>query len=475
MQYVLRRLVAALVGVVVLAILVWWAKPWGRATFAEGLLATHSVAAVPAGFQGADEFAEAFALLENQTHFGVDRFGCAMAADGEWLAVGARHTRVQQREVAGAVCLYRRNGSGEGRDATWRLWQVVDVVDARPGMEFGRRLAMRNGVLIAAAGPADLEERPEAVYVFEFDPSTNRWRQTARLTCPLDADGHGVGLVVLSHDSIAVGAPDGLRSTGTDVTPPNPAVFVYRRTGVLHRPWAISQRLTPPPDTPPGQFGFALGSNGSDVLVVGAPGHFFGGTEHDGRAFVYRPITQDGETAWSLTASLRGRQGESGAFGVCVSAAGERIAVGQRVHTRRRQPGDVVSVYVRNPAGSEPSWTAENVVLQDELPPDSAAVVEMDAEGRFLAVNAHLDSTTGTNCGSAYVFARSDSGTPHWQLLTKLTPSEPVEHSFFGVPLVFADDELFVGAAFRRNRIGTQGTVFRWRFGRSTQSALPLK
>lgn len=152
--------------------------------------------------QTASPFAAVTELFPVQPGINAER-GFAVAVSGNWLAMGARLDD-EAGEDAGAVHVFHWSG------VAWE--QTVKLTPDPPQPEkaqFGFSLALRGGVL-AVGAPGE-----RAVYVFELEvpeeaeESEGTWLQSARRSeAAPDTDGFGKSLA-LDDGELAVGAGDG--------------------------------------------------------------------------------------------------------------------------------------------------------------------------------------------------------------------------------------------------------------------------
>ncbi|MEQ8860726.1 MAG: cadherin-like beta sandwich domain-containing protein [Pseudomonadales bacterium] len=176
------------------------------------------------GADAAGEFAPLAYVKASNTDSG-DRFGAAVAVDGDLLAVGAPEEDSAAAGVdgnqgddtlnaAGAVYVFERDGAGD-------FSQIAYLKAANPGSldNFGAALALRGNILVVAApgensaatgidgNPADESAlNSGAVYVFERDGAGN-FSQIAYLKASnTDAGDAFGGAVALDGDTVAVGA-----------------------------------------------------------------------------------------------------------------------------------------------------------------------------------------------------------------------------------------------------------------------------
>ncbi len=131
---------------------------------------------------------------------GGETFGAAVALDGDFAAVGAPETPFFGASQAGAVWTYRWDAS-LGWVEEQKLQSALPIRDERFGVALdleGDRLA------VGAHG----DDQRGAVHIFERDPASGQWLETAVLEAPLgDAQaGDLFGTAVdLRGDELAVG------------------------------------------------------------------------------------------------------------------------------------------------------------------------------------------------------------------------------------------------------------------------------
>lgn len=182
-------------------------------------------------------------------------FGAAMAASGDWLAVGAPGADLEGARNAGAVYLFQKQG---------KAWVQTARLTPDPPQEegrFGSALAM-DGEILAAGAPneynAGAGNASGAVYLF------NRQRQDWALVERLTVEGgrpfdlFGSSLALQEHDLAAAGrgfdGPAGQRDSG--------AVFLFRRE---RGGWRMQTRLSG--EAAFDHFGHALAFAGEQLLV----------------------------------------------------------------------------------------------------------------------------------------------------------------------------------------------------------------
>ncbi len=142
----------------------------------------------------------------------------ASAAFGGAVAIGNRDIFVGEAQSftkPGLVHVYQR-----GTDGSWTTAQTLQASDGAVNDQFGRALAT-DGTLLFVAAPQANEGRGR-VYVFEQDPTSKTWTETAQLTAQGGKTGDQLGTTLaLEGDYALVGASDRDERTG--------AVYVFRR------------------------------------------------------------------------------------------------------------------------------------------------------------------------------------------------------------------------------------------------------
>jgi hypothetical protein len=408
-------------------------------------------------------------LVDKQWHpvwrpdcpFVLGGYGCALATDGKWVAVGARHTNAFSSKRRGVVGLYRGRPELPDHPVDWTEWTLLVPRDGWAGMEFGHRLAMRDGILLVTAGSIHDDANPEAVYVVEWQQALGKWKDTARLTCPQGMGGHGVGLAVLDKNTIAIGAPDGWGHTRAENLPPRPAVCIYERTGDPNEPWRKAEVLRPPRVHPQNQFGFALATDGEGALIVGAPGRQFPtGEIPDGRICIYRRNAKE-SPQWKLETTLTGLEDESAAFGSVLSFGGGRLVVGAAGDRTAGIPHRLL-VYRRIEVDGRLNWQAENMTWNEVLPGRSLGSVAISQDGQWIAGSAQHDATRGPNTGAVFVWRRLADEPSSWVYHGRLMAKQATPDAYFGVPVLFAGGELLIGSSMRGGNSEWEGAVFRW-------------
>lgn len=197
---------------------------------------------------------------------GVDRFGDAVAVDGDTLLVGA--PAAGSASDGSATVFSRVNGG----------WQRTAELVAPDGIrEFGRAVDLTDGTaVVGARRPSDDTSDGDGV-AFVFERSVAGWRRTAELAAETNAGSFGAALAADGR-SVLIGAPTETNEAGVDAG----GAYAFTRT---RRGWREDARLLPGgSDTR--RFGTAIAVD-SALAVVGS---FTGG-----------PATTFARTDWGWT------------------------------------------------------------------------------------------------------------------------------------------------------------------------------
>ena len=233
-----------------------------------------------------------------------EKFGCSVAIDGDWLAVGASDSTVGVARSTGAVHLFH-NDKG-----TWVYRQSLFQENPLAYQAFGNAVALRGATLVVGSwGTNRFGGR-----VFVYTLGTN---DTWTLETTLDAPdpqpskpalfGWSVSLDIPSDAPpvIAVGRPnDTSLSTG--------AVYMFERVAGT---WSQVAKLTAPDATTGDQLGTNVSVNGGTLV---------GGISRRRRAVLFERVSG----AWTYTTTLTDSGGATGdSFGTSVASAGSIVAV----------------------------------------------------------------------------------------------------------------------------------------------------
>ena len=242
-------------------------------------------------------------------------FGVSVSIDGNRALVGAS-AEDSCGTNAGAAYVFERSESTD----QWQRVARLEARDCEEGDFFGRSLALSGDrALVASAETFFNAAASNAAYIFERDPASGAWRQTARLTADIDREeGAFATSVDLQGDRALIttsGDPSNARYGG--------AAYVYDRdpeTGV----WERSARLTGSRGIEYGVFG-GTGALDGDRIAISASTYF---EEKPGSVYVFE---RNAEGRWEET----DRIASISDFFISLDLEGDLLLVGESKGARR--------------------------------------------------------------------------------------------------------------------------------------------
>ncbi len=354
-------------------------------------------------------------------------FGAAIAACQDVIAVGAPAAPQADGTRAGAVYLFRWNGTG------WIQESRLTPQDLGPGDAFGAAVAVQNCVVLVGS---PRHGASGAVYVFERINGT--WAQTAELVPPPEVDPYALfgKSVSLNHNVAVVGAPIADNRFGFDAG----LAFVYRR---IAGQWVHEATLEPSAGCSSDAFGWSV-SVFENTVAVATP-TLFGIAPPDpnsdtscdpdyyrmGRVHMFR---YDSTTeSWHEEAILVPQAHENTAgFGHSVSLDRNRLLVGWPSSTPPGPgSGSTGTAHIFEYAGG--TWSQRNILAPGLNAVEGAAFGWAVAlTGEIAVIGARYDDVSFRDeAGSAFVFV--DYGFEcGWELQEELVAADPVTAGFFG-------------------------------------------
>lgn len=351
-------------------------------------------------------------------------FANSVAMSGDTLLVGAYLGEFNH----GSVFAY--TGSG----AIWNEQAKLTAGPGSAGDNFGFSVAVSGDTALVGAWKEDAWDQG-AAYV--FTRSGENWTLQEKLTA---ADGvndqFGVS-VALSGDTALVGA----WVDDVDFVDQGSA-YVFTRSG---GDWSQQAKLTANDGAANDYFGFAVALSGDTALVSA-----IADDASRGSAYVY---TRTG-TAWSLQAKLAAADGEAGdAFGTAVALHQDTALIG----AWRDDVGvvDQGSAYVFTRNGT--SWGQHARLAASDGATEDAFGYSVALFGGTALVGAWGDDGDFTDQGSAYVYIRSGS---NWTQQARLTASQASAADRFGTAVALSGDTALVGALNDDKDFPFQGTAY---------------
>jgi len=340
----------------------------------------------------------------------TDRFGAAVAVQGDTAVVGASRDDDDGRSEAGTASVYVA-----GSDS-WTRQAKLTPDDPIEQEFFGAAVAIDGDtVLVGSEGTV-----ADRAYVFERSEAS--WTQRETLAPPSETGAAGFGLTVaLDGDRALVGAPVSGENSGT--------VHVFRRSGGS---WGHRATLAASDGTAGDRFGDAVALDGDRALVGAWKSETNAGAQA-GSAYIFARTDAGWEQREKLTASDAGSYDN---FGRDVAVDGDRALVGA--------PDIGVYAFQR----TEESWTERSKLRADDADDgDSFGTSVAIGDTRALVGAAKDTDPNGDRAGSAYVYALGDS---NWSTEGKLVAPDDIaeDDDLFGQAVSLDGSTALVGALF---------------------------
>ncbi len=298
-----------------------------------------------------------------------DTFGSALAADGEWLLVGA--------PGRAAVYLYRSSG-GE-----WELTATLTSDEATEEGSFGASISLDAASGLAVIGAPGGESTRGGAHVFEAD-ADGSWSEVGVLRLDGDEGGSAFGASTLLLDGrVLVGAPARNEQRG--------GVVIFQRGD--DGEWQVAQQITPQAEIEAAAFGAALARD-DDRFLVGAPLY-----QMTGAAFAFG-LNQAG-TSYQERARMVAFDGQPlSLFGSALAASGDEVWVGA---PRALATRGAAYIFERGEVG----FTGSRQLASDEAGRQAAYSGAM-AVGGDIAVVGLLGHARGS--GAVQIYERGPDG-----------------------------------------------------------------
>lgn len=373
----------------------------------------------------------------------IDRFGSAVALEGDLAMVGAALDD-SERSTAyddGGVYLFSRLRL-PFVGASWEQRAKLTIRDGTIDDYFASSLALSGDTVLVGVPLDDMAygndggsnyDRHDTGSAYVFVLTGNFWKQQAKLTARDSDTPHLFGAsVALSGDIALIGAP------GNIAHPPFQGTgnaYIFVRRGMV---WSQQAKLDSGDGASRDQFGFSVALNGQTALV-GAPG----ANNAAGSAYVFVRDSQ----SWVRQKKLTNDEGLSNdQFGHSVALSGNTALIGAPYYNTA--PGlraGSAFVFVRDST----LWNQQSTL--------TASSGFANAFGWSVALSgdtALVGAPRANNAaGGAYVFVRN-SVTSSWHPQDTLSASNGFGGDNFGYSVAVSGDTAVIGAPFADTRAG---------------------
>jgi len=332
---------------------------------------------------------------------GADRFGFAVAIDGDTLAIGAPDARKDAgNPTAGAVYVFTYPGTG----SEWIFQQKLTATDGVNGDAFGRAVAIDGDTI--AVGAVEKDSGLGAAYAFVRD-GLGVWSQQAKLVDPGGEVGDFFGIsVAIDGDTIAVGAYRDTVTTGVGDLEKGSVSLFTRSAGV----WSFDEKVFSFGGTAFIEFGTSVALDANE-LAVGAPNDtppFLPGQTIRVTGTVYRyDITADpiSSSQIRIYPSDKGDVLGPRDFGFSLGLEGDLLAIGAFGDGSGTGSLDAGSVYLFDL--DDNLLTESDKITPPDPNPFDVFGFSVGVSGDDIAIGADredIDEVMDDNAGAAYVY-----------------------------------------------------------------------
>ncbi len=312
-----------------------------------------------------------------------DRFGIAVDIDGDRVAIGAFWDIVGSNVDQGSVYVFRRTGN------SWALEAKLTAADGQARDLFGFALALEADTLVVGARGASVPFTAQGTaYVFRFNAGS--WSQQARLDTPLLGANLFFGASVgVANGRALIGAPGqtvaGVAGAG--------AAYVYESSGGN---WPLAGTLIATQPRENAAFGYSVSADSTRFLV----GAFQDGAQGNaiGAGYLFRAVDR------SLESTLLATQPQPGELmGISVAIDGESAVLGSAAYDLPGGSGEGAAHIFERVLGS---WaeTALLVAADADVGDNFGRAVAVDAN--VIVIGAPAKGRENPLEGAAYVYAK---------------------------------------------------------------------
>lgn len=346
-----------------------------------------------------------------------DRFGTAVAVDGNVAVIGAADAKVGDNYDQGAAYVFVR------QDGVWTQVQKLLADDGAGMANFGTAVAVAGGTILVSAIGANVDGSSNQGAVYVFGQVGGSWTQSQRLVADDGGSGDAFGNAIALEGSVALIAAKGATVNGNTL---QGKVYVFVTSG---DEWAQQQTLVAPDGAGNDLFGQSVALDG-DIALVGAP-TFTYNFQHNGWVYAYANV---GGT-WEQTQKIVPNDSTQGdQFGYAVGLSGDTALIS----TTGNQFSHGAAYVFENDAGT---WTQ----MQRMSPADSASGDEfgnaLALSGTTAIIGAERIVLDGHQ-GAAYVFSESGG---IWGQSDEFTESAGTSLDFFGGAVAFDGSTALIG------------------------------
>ena len=352
----------------------------------------------------------------------VDFLGDSAALSGDTLVVGAGGDNIGDNSNQGSVYVFTRNAT------VWTFQQKISAEDGAASDEFGGAVAIDGDTLVVGAQYDDVDGNSDlgSAYVFTRSGTVWTFQQKLKNIEAVNANDNFGCAVSLSGETVLVGAPGVSNSKG--------AAYVFIRNGTV---WTQQTKLNASDGASGDDFARSVSLSGN-TAVIGAPFDTVDMKGSQGSAYVF---TRTG-TVWTERRKLTANDGAADdRFGRAVAVSNDTVVVGavyDTIGANTRQG----SAYVFTRQGT--NWAFIQKISASDGAADDRFGNSVAISDNNIVVGSEYDATTtNSDQGSAYVFTYIGI----WHQQQKLTAGDGAKQDYFGHSVAISGDLVAVGAS----------------------------
>jgi len=373
----------------------------------------------------------------------TDRFGVAVAIDGDTALVGAYLESPLAVSDAGSAYIFYRD---EGGTDKWGEKKKLFASDKGEFDYFGSAVALDGDTALVGAYKDNTTAGNDAgsAYIFYRDKDgADNWGEQKKLVAS-DAAGSDVfGISVALHGDIALVGADSDDDAGSGS---GSAYFFYRDWGGTDD-WGQKKKVTSGDAAAGDRFGIAVAING-DTALIGAY-HDGDAGANSGSAYIFYR-NENGTDNWGQKKKLTASDAAGNdLFGYALAVDGDIALVGGNANGDNGPSSGSAYLYYRDEGGTD-NWGGKKKLLA----PDAAAGDQFGwavaLSGTTALVGADFGDSGVVNAGTAYVLEQDLGGLDNWGGQRKLAAvvDDRSANDIFGWSVAIDGDTALVGAAF---------------------------
>lgn len=211
-----------------------------------------------------------------------------------------------------------------------------------------------------------------------------------------------------------------------------------------HKGYSIEHQLPGQNLTENDRFATSVAIDG-DYVVIGTPGD----NNRKGSVSIFSR-NQGGTNAWGLVIQLSAFDGNSNDdFGSSIAISGEYVIIGAPGNDDSGTDEGSAYIYARNQGGTD-NWGLVTTLFPDTTIDKSNFGSAVTISGDYAVVGAPNDDDNDTDAGAIYIYARNQGGADNWGRMEKLYADESIfidgNPDNFGASVAIDGDYAIIGA-----------------------------